>query len=160
MATPVSENVLLQALQAVVDPTTGRDWMSTKAVKDLRLQAQPGTGNGTGTGTGRRGGRVGILDADIYGPSQPMTMGLSGRPESLDGKRMAAEHGVDYLGALPLSLSIREQADSGRPSVVAEPDSEIAATYRAVARQVSASIALKARDFSAKFPTISGSKST
>ena len=106
------------------------------------------------------GARVGILDADIYGPSQPMTMGLSGRPESLDGKRMAAEHGVDNLGALPLSMSIREQADSGRPSVVAESDNEIAATYRAVARQVSASIALKARDFSAKCPTISGSKST
>ncbi len=40
---------------------------------------------------------------------------------------MAAEYGVDYLGALPLNLRIREQADSGRPTVVADPDGEIAA---------------------------------
>jgi ATP-binding protein involved in chromosome partitioning len=76
------------------------------------------------------------------------------------GKRMAAEYGVDYLGALPLNLSIREQADNGRPSVVADPDSEITATYKAVARKVAVTIAMKARDFSAKFPTISVSKST
>jgi ATP-binding protein involved in chromosome partitioning len=31
------------------------------------------------------------------------------------GKKMAAEYGVDYLGALPLNMQIREQADSGRP---------------------------------------------
>ena len=76
------------------------------------------------------------------------------------GRRMAAEYGVDYLGGLPLTMSIREQADSGRPTVVADPDGDIAATYKAVARQVAVKIALKARDFSAKFPTISVSKST
>jgi ATP-binding protein involved in chromosome partitioning len=76
------------------------------------------------------------------------------------GKKMAAEYGVDYLGALPLTLGIREQADSGRPTVVADPDSEISATYKAVARQVAVKIALKAKDFSAKFPTISVSKGT
>jgi ATP-binding protein involved in chromosome partitioning len=76
------------------------------------------------------------------------------------GKRMASEYGVEYLGGLPLNLSIREQADSGRPSVVADPESEIAATYRAVARKVAVKIALKAKDFSAKFPTISVSKTT
>lgn len=237
------------------------------------------------------GARVGILDADIYGPSQPMMMGLSGRPESLDGKtmqpmvnhgvqvmsigflvkpddamiwrgpmatqaleqllrqtdwhdldylivdmppgtgdiqltlsqrvpltgavivttpqdialldarkgirmfekvgvpmlglvenmavhvcsqcghaehifgedggrRMAAEQGMDYLGALPLAMSIRVQADGGAPTVVAEPEGELAATYRAVARQVAVSIAAKAKDFSAKFPTITISKDT
>jgi ATP-binding protein involved in chromosome partitioning len=76
------------------------------------------------------------------------------------GKKMAAEYSVDYLGALPLNMSIREQADNGRPSVVADPDSEIAATYRAVARTVAVKIAQKAKDFSAKFPTISVSKAT
>jgi ATP-binding protein involved in chromosome partitioning len=76
------------------------------------------------------------------------------------GKRMASEYGVDYLGALPLNLSIREQADNGRPSVVADPDGEIAATYKAVARKVAVTIAQKARDFSSKFPTISVSKNT
>jgi ATP-binding protein involved in chromosome partitioning len=237
------------------------------------------------------GARVGILDADIYGPSQPMMMGLSGRPESLDGKtmqpmvnhgvqvmsigflvkpndamiwrgpmatqaleqllrqtdwhdldylivdmppgtgdiqltlsqrvpltgavivttpqdialldarkgirmfekvgvpmlglvenmavhvcsqcghsehifgedggrRMAAEQGMDYLGALPLAMSIRVQADGGAPTVVAEPGGELAAIYQAVARRVAVSIAAQAKDFSSKFPTITISKDT
>ena len=76
------------------------------------------------------------------------------------GKRMAAEYGVDYLGALPLNLSIREQADAGRPTVVSDADGEIAGIYRAVARQVAVTIAAKAKDFSSKFPTISISKGT
>ena len=76
------------------------------------------------------------------------------------GKRMAAQFEVDYLGALPLTMKIREQADSGTPTVVAEPDGEVAALYRAVARTVAVKIAQKAKDFSAKFPTITVSKGT
>ena len=76
------------------------------------------------------------------------------------GKKMAADYGVDYLGALPLNLSIREQADAGRPSVVSDPDGEIASIYKTVARQVAVKIAAKAKDFSSKFPTISISKTT
>ena len=76
------------------------------------------------------------------------------------GKRMAAEYNVDYLGALPLAMSIREQSDAGRPSVVSDPDGEIAGQYKAVARQVAVKIAQKAKDFSSKFPTISISKNT
>ena len=76
------------------------------------------------------------------------------------GKRMAAEYNVDYLGALPLAMSIREQSDAGRPSVVSDPDGEIAGLYKAVARQVAVKIAQKAKDFSSKFPTISISKNT
>jgi ATP-binding protein involved in chromosome partitioning len=76
------------------------------------------------------------------------------------GKRMAAEYTVDYLGALPLTLKIREQADSGTPTVAAEPDSEITQIYKTVARQVAVKIASKAKDFSAKFPTITVSKNT
>jgi ATP-binding protein involved in chromosome partitioning len=76
------------------------------------------------------------------------------------GRKMSAEYGVDYLGALPLNLSIREQADSGRPTVVSEPDGEIAAIYKAVARQMAVKIAQRAKDFSSKFPTISISKTT
>ena len=52
------------------------------------------------------------------------------------------------------------QADSGRPTVVADPDGEIAAIYKAVARQVAVKIADKAKDFSGKFPTIKVSKDT
>ena len=76
------------------------------------------------------------------------------------GKRMAAEYRVDYLGGLPLTMAIRAQADSGRPTVVADPDGEIAATYKKVARTVAVKIAQQAKDFSAKFPTITVSKST
>jgi ATP-binding protein involved in chromosome partitioning len=76
------------------------------------------------------------------------------------GKRMAAQYGVEYLGALPLTMAIREQTDSGTPTVAAEPDGEIAALYKAVARQVAVVVAGKAKDFSAKFPSINISKTT
>ena len=76
------------------------------------------------------------------------------------GKKMAAEQGLSYLGALPLTLSIREQADNGRPTVVAEPDGEIAALYKGLARQVAIQIADAAKDYSSRFPTITVSKST
>ncbi len=76
------------------------------------------------------------------------------------GKRMAAEYGMDYLGALPLAIKIREQADGGKPTVVADPDSEIAGIYKAVARQVAIKIAQKSKDFSSKFPSITISKRT
>jgi ATP-binding protein involved in chromosome partitioning len=363
--TTVTESALLEALKAVVDPNTGKDFVSTKQVKKLRIEGGdvafdvelgypaasqiaalrrglieaartvPGVGNvsvnlyskivahavqrgvqllpkvknivavasgkgGVGKSTtavnlalalAAEGASVGILDADIYGPSQPTMMGIEGRPESADGKtmdplenygvqvmsigflvepdqamiwrgpmatqaldqllrqtnwgeldyllvdmppgtgdialtlsqrvpltgavivttpqdialldakkgltmfekvsvpilgivenmsvyvcpacghsehifgadggkRMAAQYKVDYLGALPLNLSIREQTDSGRPTVVAEPDGEIAQIYKTVARRIAVTIAQKAKDFSAKFPTITVSKNT
>ena len=361
----VDTQALLSALQAVTDPNTGKDFVSTKALKNLQAddgdvsfdvelgypaksqipalrralieaaRSVPGVENvsvnmsskiiahavqrgvqllpnvkniiavasgkgGVGKSTtavnlalalAAEGARVGILDADIYGPSQPMMMGLEGRPESTDGqtmeplenygvqvisigflvdkdeamiwrgpmatqaleqllrqtnwkdldylivdmppgtgdiqltlsqrvpmtgavvvttpqdialldarkgikmfekvgvpilgivenmavyccpncghtehifgadggKKMAAEYDMDYLGALPLNMSIRVQADSGRPTVVAEPDSEIAGIYKTVARQVAIKIAAKAKDFSSKFPAIKISKDT
>jgi ATP-binding protein involved in chromosome partitioning len=76
------------------------------------------------------------------------------------GKRYAAEKGIDYLGALPLNMSIRVNADSGRPTLVTDPDGEIAGIYKAVARQVAIKIAAKAKDFSSKFPSIKISKDT
>jgi ATP-binding protein involved in chromosome partitioning len=361
----VQESALLQALQAVLDPETGRDFVTTKQLKNLRIEGgdvffdvevgyparsqieairralitaargAAGVGNvsvnvtskivahavqrgvqllpniknivavasgkgGVGKSTtavnlalalAAEGASVGILDADIYGPSQPMMMGIEGRPESADGKtmepmenygvqvmsigflveqdnpmiwrgpmvtqaleqllrqtnwsaldylivdlppgtgdiqltlsqrvpltgavivttpqdialldarkgirmfekvgvpilgivenmavhvcetcgrvehifgeeggkRLAAEYKVDYLGALPLNLSIRVQADSGRPTVVSDPDGEIATIYKGVARRIAVKIAERAKDFSSKFPTISVSKDT
>jgi ATP-binding protein involved in chromosome partitioning len=363
--TTATESALLEALKAVVDPNTGKDFVSNKQVKNLRIEGGdvafdvelgypaasqiaalrrglieaartvPGVGNvsvnlyskivahavqrgvqllpkvknvvavasgkgGVGKSTtavnlalalAAEGASVGILDADIYGPSQPTMMGIEGRPESADGKtmdplenygvqvmsigflvepdqamiwrgpmatqaldqllrqtnwgdldyllvdmppgtgdialtlsqrvpltgavivttpqdialldakkgltmfekvsvpilgivenmsvyvcpecghtehifgadggkKMAAQYKVDYLGALPLNMSIREQTDSGRPTVVAEPDGEIAQIYKTVARRIAVTIAQKAKDFSAKFPTITVSKNT
>jgi len=76
------------------------------------------------------------------------------------GKRMATEYGMDYLGALPLDMQIRLQADSGKPTVVSDPDSEVAGLYKAVARKVALAIAAKNKDFSSKFPSIKISKET
>ena len=361
----IETQALMQALQAVTDPNTGKDFVSSKALKNLQVQdgdvsfdlelgypcqsqhpalrkaliaaakVVPGVQNvsvnlqtrvlahavqrgvqllpnvkniiavasgkgGVGKSTttvnlalalAAEGARVGILDADIYGPSQPMMMGIEGRPESTDGKtmeplenhgvqvisigflvdkdeamiwrgpmatqaleqllrqtnwkdldyllvdmppgtgdiqltlsqrvpmtgavivttpqdialldarkgikmfekvgvpilgivenmavyccpncghtehifgaeggkRMAAEYGMDYLGALPLNMQIRVQVDSGAPTVVADPEGEITAIYKAVARQVAITVAGKAKDFSSKFPSIKISKDT
>jgi ATP-binding protein involved in chromosome partitioning len=70
------------------------------------------------------------------------------------GRKMAEQYGVELLGSLPLDIRIREQADSGRPTVVAEPDSAITSTYKEIARKVAVRIADKAKDMSLKMPTI------
>jgi ATP-binding protein involved in chromosome partitioning len=70
------------------------------------------------------------------------------------GEKMCREYGVDFLGALPLTMSIREQADSGKPTVVAEPEGAVAEIYKAIARKVAVKIAEKSKDMSSKFPNI------
>jgi ATP-binding protein involved in chromosome partitioning len=57
------------------------------------------------------------------------------------GEKMCADFDVDFLGRLPLQLSIREQADSGTPTVVAEPDGPVAAIYKEIARKVAGKVA-------------------
>jgi len=361
----VSEQAVLAALTAVVDPNTGQDFVTTRALKNLRIdggkvafdidlgypaksqmpaleaalvdaaRAVPGVQDvaahlaikvvahaaqrgvallpnvknivavasgkgGVGKSTtaanlalalAAEGASVGLLDADIYGPSQPMMMGIEGRPESKDGKtmepmenhgvqvisigflvnpdeamiwrgpmatqaldqllrqtnwreldylivdlppgtgdiqltlsqrvpmtgavivttpqdialldarkgirmfekvgvpilgivenmavhvcsqcghaehvfgegggqRIADQYKTDYLGGLPLDIRIREQADSGHPTVVADPQGDIANIYKSVARQVAIKIAAQAKDFSSKFPSITISKDT
>jgi ATP-binding protein involved in chromosome partitioning len=70
------------------------------------------------------------------------------------GERMAREYGVRLLGELPLDAHIREEADGGRPTVVAAPDSPRARPYFEMARRTGAALALRARDRSALFPRI------
>jgi ATP-binding protein involved in chromosome partitioning len=70
------------------------------------------------------------------------------------GKRMSEEYGVDFLGALPLDIKIREQADSGNPTVAAMPDSKVSLIYREIARKTAAKLATKAKDHSSAFPSI------
>ena len=67
---------------------------------------------------------------------------------------MSDDYDVDFLGALPLDKKIREEVDSGRPSVIAEPEGRIAQIYRDIARRTAAKLALKSRDHAAKFPQI------
>ena len=70
------------------------------------------------------------------------------------GARMAQEYGVRLLGELPLDAHIREEADSGRPTVVAAPDSARARAYFEMARRTGAALAARARDRSSVFPKI------
>ncbi len=70
------------------------------------------------------------------------------------GEKMCADFGVDFLGALPLTMSIREQADSGRPTVVADPDGQVAQIYKGIARKVAVKVAEKVKDMTSKFPSI------
>jgi ATP-binding protein involved in chromosome partitioning len=81
-----------------------------------------------------------------------------GKAEHIFGEggaeRMCRDYNVPFLGALPLDIRIREQADSGRPTVVADPDGATAQIYKAIARKVAVSVGQKAADFSAKFPSI------
>ncbi len=70
------------------------------------------------------------------------------------GLRMSEQYDVDFLGALPLDLRIREDADGGRPTVVADPEGRVAQIYREIARRVAARLSLMKKDFSASFPNI------
>lgn len=70
------------------------------------------------------------------------------------GQRMAADYDVELLGTLPLDLRIRQQTDSGNPSVVAEPDEAPAVAYRSAARRMAARLATRGKDYSRRFPKI------
>jgi ATP-binding protein involved in chromosome partitioning len=67
---------------------------------------------------------------------------------------MSEKNKVDFLGSLPLDISIRKYADSGKPTVIAEPEGRAAQIYKEIARKTAAKLALKTKDFSTRFPTI------
>jgi ATP-binding protein involved in chromosome partitioning len=70
------------------------------------------------------------------------------------GRRMADQYNVDLLGSIPLDVRIREETDTGRPTVVAEPDSRVGLIFRDIARHVGATLSLRKKDYSAAFPSI------
>ena len=70
------------------------------------------------------------------------------------GKQMAQEYDVELLGQLPLEITIREQTDSGRPCVIADPQGAPASSYRQTAMRMTAGLAMRGRDYSSKFPNI------
>ena len=172
----VTEQALMAALSGVVDPNTGRDFVSSKSIKNLTLtdgdvafevelgypaksqmpgirkaliaaakgvagvdnvsvnvvsrivahsvqrgvQLLPKVKNIVAVASGKggvgksttavnlalalaaEGASVGLLDADIYGPSVPMMMGIDGRPESEDGQTMEPleNYGVQVMSII------------------------------------------------------------
>ena len=70
------------------------------------------------------------------------------------GQSMSEQYGIDLLGSLPLEIGIREETDSGKPTVVARPDSRATEIYREIARKTAAKLSLQAKDYAAKFPRI------
>jgi ATP-binding protein involved in chromosome partitioning len=70
------------------------------------------------------------------------------------GQKMCDEYDTTFLGSLPLNLSIREQADAGRPTVVADPDGAISSIYKAIARKIAIQVAEMSKDMTSKFPSI------
>lgn len=70
------------------------------------------------------------------------------------GQKLAKTYDIDFLGSLPLDKRIREEADSGKPTVTATPNSDIANRYRDIAHQISAKIGVKKRNYANLFPKI------
>jgi ATP-binding protein involved in chromosome partitioning len=69
-------------------------------------------------------------------------------------ERMSKEYGTELLGQMPLDESIRSHADSGKPTVVSDPDGQAAEIYRRIARRCAVKIAESQRDMTSKFPNI------
>jgi len=70
------------------------------------------------------------------------------------GQRFAKEYGIEFFGAIPLDIAIREQTDSGHPTVIAAPESQHAKRYHDIAQKIKAALALQPKDYSSKFPKI------
>ncbi|HSH28315.1 MAG TPA: iron-sulfur cluster carrier protein ApbC [Thiohalobacter sp.] len=70
------------------------------------------------------------------------------------GQRMSEQYDVGLLGALPLDIRIREETDSGKPTVVAEPEARISQIYREIARRTAARLSTQGKNYAAKFPKI------
>jgi ATP-binding protein involved in chromosome partitioning len=70
------------------------------------------------------------------------------------GQKMSKDYGAELLGQLPLDEAIQQQADSGKPTVVSDPDGKVAEIYRRIARRCAVKIAESQRDMTSKFPNI------
>lgn len=70
------------------------------------------------------------------------------------GAKIAAKHGTELLGSLPLDIRIREDVDNGCPTVIASPQSSIAQRYRYIALSLAANLSQQAKGHSIKFPKI------
>ena len=68
--------------------------------------------------------------------------------------RMSKDYGTELLGQLPLDAAIRQQADSGKPTLVSDPDGRVSQIYKQIARRCSVRIAESQKDMTSKFPNI------
>jgi ATP-binding protein involved in chromosome partitioning len=102
--------------------------------------------------------KVGIPILGIVENMSLHTCSQCGHTESIfgagGGEKMSQDYNVELLGALPLDIRIREHTDAGKPSVVAEPDGQIANLYRTIARRVAAKVSDMARDYTDVFTQI------
>lgn len=101
------------------------------------------------------------VDVPIFGVIENMSTHVCsncGHEEAIFGAhgaaKMADDYGLDVLGEIPLEMAIRELADSGTPTVVAQPDSETAKRYQSIALKIAGKLSVKKKDFSAAFPNI------
>ena len=101
------------------------------------------------------------VNIPVFGVIENMSVHVCsqcGHHEALFGKgggeRIAQEYDTTVLGEMPLQQTIREHMDSGSPTVVAEPDSEVALLYRDIARKVGADLSRRARNPKNIFPEI------
>lgn len=169
--------IVTQALQQLLDQTNWRD------LDYLLIDMPPGTGDVqltlsqkvpvTGAVIVTTPQDIALLDArkglkmfekvgiPILGIVENMSVHICsncGHAEPIfgsgGGEKMCKDYNVDFLGALPLTMAIREQADSGKPTVVADPDGAVAAIYKDIARKVAVKVAEKAKDMSSKFSSI------
>ena len=169
--------IVTQALQQLLDQTNWRD------LDYLIVDMPPGTGDVqltlsqkvpvTGAVIVTTPQDIALLDArkglkmfekvdiPILGIVENMSMHVCsncGHAEPIfgtgGGEKMCRDYGVEFLGALPLTMAIREQADSGRPTVVADPDGPVAVIYKEIARKIAVKVAEKGKDMTSKFPSI------
>ena len=101
------------------------------------------------------------VDVPIFGVIENMSTHVCtscGHEEAIFGshgaQKMAQEYKLSVLGEIPLEMAIRELADSGTPTVVAQPESTTAKRYQSIALKIAGKLSVKKKDFSAAFPNI------
>ena len=101
------------------------------------------------------------VEVPIFGVIENMSTHVCsncGHTEAIFGEhgaaKMASDYDLDVLGEIPLEMAIRELADSGTPTVVAQPESDTAKSYQSIALKIAGRLSVKKKDFSAAFPNI------